>query len=111
MKTSLLIPLFLALTTGQALAADGKITINSPANGATVSATAKVPVNYEAMLGAKGDHLHLYVDDKRIDVLRQLKGSTELNALVPGKHKICLSENTKWHMATGLETCVEVTAQ
>lgn len=111
MKTSLLIPLVLALATGQALAADGKITINSPANGAMVSTTAKLPVSYEAELGPKGDHLHIYVDDKRIDVLRQLKGSTELEVLKPGKHKICLTENTKWHMSTGLETCVEVTAQ
>ena len=111
MKTSLLIPLFLALTYGQALAADGKITINSPANGAVVGTTSKVPVNYEAMLGAKGDHLHLYLDDKRIGVLRQLQGSVELDAMTPGKHKICLTENTKWHMSTGLESCVEVTAQ
>lgn len=111
MKTRLLIPLFLALAYGQALATDGKITINSPANGAMVSAVAKVPVSYEAMLGPKGDHLHLYVDDKRIDVLRQLNGSTELEMMAPGKHKICLTENTKWHMSTGLETCVEVTAQ
>lgn len=111
MKTRLMIPLILALATGQVLAAEGSITISSPANGALVSATTKVPVNYEAMLSSKGDHLHLYVDDKRIDVLRQLKGSAELDVLKPGKHKICLTENTRWHMSTGLETCVEVTAQ
>lgn len=111
MKTSLLIPLFLALAYGQALAADGKITIISPAKGALISADSKVPVSYEAMLGPKGDHLHLYLDDKRIDVLRQLKGSATLDAMAPGKHKICLTENTKWHMSTGLETCVEVIAQ
>lgn len=111
MKTRLMFPLFLAFVTGQVLAADGKITINSPPHGALVSATAKVAVSYEAVLGPKGDHLHIYVDDKRIDVLRQLKGSTELEVLAPGKHKICLTENTKWHMGTGLETCVEVTAQ
>ncbi len=40
MKTRLLIPLFLALAYGQALATDGKITINSPANGAIVSGSA-----------------------------------------------------------------------
>lgn len=111
MKTWLLIPLFLALVSIQTLAADGKITINSPTNGAMVSTTVTVPVNYEAMLGPKGDHLHLYVDDKRIDVLRQLKGSAELKPLAPGKHKICLTENSKWHMSTGLETCVEVISQ
>jgi len=111
MKIKLLIPLFLALAYGQVLAADGKITINSPSNGAMLGANAKIMVNYEAMLGANGDHLHLNVDDKRIDVLRQLKGSAELDALKPGKHKICLTENTKAHMATGLESCVEVTSQ
>ncbi|MBU0622893.1 MAG: emp24/gp25L/p24 family protein [Gammaproteobacteria bacterium] len=111
MKTGLLIPLFLALAYGQTLAADGNITINSPANGALVSADSKVSVNYEAMLGPKGDHMHLYVDGKRIEVLRQLKGNFELDALNPGKHKICLTENTKWHMSTGMENCVEVIAQ
>lgn len=111
MKTSLLIPLFLALAYGQALAADGRINIISPAKGALVSADSKVAVSYEAMLGPKGDHLHLYLDDKRIDVLRQLNGSATLDAMAPGKHKICLTENTKWHMSTGLETCVEVIAQ
>ena len=111
MKTRILIPLFLTLFAGQALATEGKITINAPANGTLVSSTAKLPVSYDAVLGSKGDHLHLYVDDKRIDVLRQLKGSTELDMLKPGKHKICLTENTKWHMSTGLETCVEVMAQ
>ncbi len=111
MNIKLLIPFFLALAYGQALAADGKITIYSPANGAMVSTTSMVPMSYEAMLGTNGDHLHLYVDNKRIDVLRQLKGSIKLDALKPGKHKICLTENTKSHMATGLESCVEVTSQ
>jgi len=111
MNIKLLISLFLALVYGQALAADGNITINSPASGSTVSAKDKVSVSYEAVLGSKGDHLHLYVDGKRIDVLRQLKGSTELDALAPGKHKICLAENTKGHASTGLESCVEVLSQ
>lgn len=111
MNIKIFAPLFLALVCGQALAAEGKITINSPANGTMVSAIKKVPVSYEAMLSPKGDHLHLYVDDKRIDVLRQLKGNTELDALAPGKHKICISENTKSHMATGVEGCVDVTSQ
>jgi len=111
MYIKFLIPLFLVLAYGQSLAAEGNIAIHSPANGAMVSAKDKVAVSYEAMLSSTGDHLHLYVDGERIDVLRQLKGSAELGALAPGKHKICLAENTKGHAATGLKSCVEVTSQ
>lgn len=111
MNIKILPPIILALVCGQAFAADGKITINSPANGAMVSAQNKVPVNYEATLGTNGDHLHLYVDDKRIDVLRQIKGSTKLDALPPGKHHICLTVNMKSHAPTGVESCVDVTSQ
>jgi hypothetical protein len=111
MNFKILLVLILVFAWAQAFAAEGKITINSPANGAMVSAKGKVPVNYESVLSSSGDHLHLYVDGERIDVLRQIKGSTELDSLAPGKHKICLTENTKSHAATGLETCIDVTAQ
>ena len=111
MNFKILIAFIFVIACAQAFAADGKITINSPVNGAMVSAKTKVTVNYDATLSPGGDHLHLYVDGERIDVLRQIKGSTELDALAPGKHKICLTENTRSHAATGLETCVDVTAQ
>lgn len=111
MNLKILITFVFVIACIQAFAAGGMITINSPANGAMVSAKDKVPVDYDAVLGPGGHHLHLYVDGDRIDVLRQLKGSTELDTLAPGKHKICLAENTKSHVATGVETCVDVTAQ
>jgi hypothetical protein len=111
MNIKMLTPILLSLLYGQALAADGKIIISAPANGATLSAKNKITVTYDAVLGAEGDHLHLYVDDKRIDVLRQIKGSTEMDALLPGKHHICLTVNTKSHAATGVESCVDVTSQ
>ncbi|MFZ2162598.1 MAG: hypothetical protein WAW02_10305 [Sideroxyarcus sp.] len=111
MNIKMLAPILLVLFYGQALAVEGKISLNTPAHGALISADTKLAVNYEAMLGPKGDHLHLYVDDKRIDVLRQLKGSYDIGPLLPGKHKICLTENTKWHMSTGLESCVDVVSQ
>ncbi len=111
MNSKILTSLFLALICGQAFAADGKISISAPANGAMLSAKSKVTVTYDAMLGAEGDHLHLYVDDKRIDVLRQIKGSTEMDALPSGKHHICLTVNTKSHAPTGVESCVDVTSQ
>jgi hypothetical protein len=111
MTTKILATLLLSLLCGLAYAADGKIMISSPANGAMVATKGMVPVVYDAMLGPNGDHLHLYVDGKRVDVLRQLKGSAELDALPAGKHHVCLTENTKSHAPTGLETCVDITAQ
>jgi hypothetical protein len=106
-----LIPLLLPLFYVQAFAAEGSIAINSPSNGAIVSAQYKVPVNYEATLGSNGDHLHLYVDGKRVDVLRQIKGSAEFDASPAGKHHICMTENMKSHAPTGVEKCVDVTSQ
>ncbi len=104
--------LLLALAFGQAFAVtDGKITISSPANGAMVSAKDMVPIVYDATLGSNGDHLHLYVDGNRVDVLRQLKGSTQIDAMAAGKHHICLTENMKSHAPTGVESCVDVTSK
>jgi len=111
MSIKMLAPLLLALLWGQACAADGSIAISSPANGAMVSAKTKVPVTYAATLGATGDHLHLYVDGKRVDVLRQTKGTAELDELPAGKHHVCLTVNTSSHAPTGVESCVDVTAQ
>jgi len=96
---------------GQAYAVDGSITISSPADGATVSSKSKVSISYAAVLGPTGDHLHLYVDNKRVDVLREIKGSTEIDALSAGKHHVCLTVNTSSHAPTGVETCVDVTSQ
>lgn len=96
---------------GIAYAAEGKITITSPADGAAVSAKSKVKVSYEAEAGPEGDHLHLNVDGKRMDVLRQLKGSAEVDALSPGKHQICLLLNTRAHVPVGVEKCVSVIAK
>ena len=111
MKIKILVPLLLALLSAQVLAADGSITISVPSNGAMVSSKDKVPVTYEAKLGSTGDHLHLYVDGKRVDVLHQAKGSTDLDALNAGKHHICLTVNTSSHAPTGVETCVDITSQ
>lgn len=92
-------------------AANGKVTISSPANGATVTAGAKFKLSYEAEPGIDGDHLHLNVDGQRADVIRQLKGSVDIAGLTPGKHHLCLLVNTKGHVPTGPEACIDVTAK
>lgn len=99
------------LVSAGALAAEGKVTILSPANGATVSQNDKVELSYEAAPGPNGDHLHLNLDGDRIDVIRPLKGKTSVGTLSPGKHHICLAVNTKAHVPTGVEGCVDVTSK
>jgi hypothetical protein len=98
----------LMLASNGALAATGKVTINSvtPAN---VYANDKITLNYEAMPGPDGDHLHLNVDGKRVDVIHQLKGNAVVDPLPGGKHHICLAVNTKSHVPTGVESCEDVT--
>jgi hypothetical protein len=111
MNIRLLLVFFFLLACAQAYGADGNIIINSPANGATVSAQNKVFLSYEAMFGKNGDHMHLYVDGNRVDILRQEKATTDLDVLPPGKHHICLEVNTKGHVSTGVESCVDVTSK
>lgn len=106
---SILLAMFFGST--PAMAANGKVTISSPAEGAMVAAGKPVSINYEADVGSSGNHLHLYVDGKRVDVIRKLKGTTEVESLAPGKHRLCLAVNTKGHAPTGTESCVNVTAQ
>ncbi len=91
-------------------AAGGHVTIFSPADNATVNANEKTVLKYEADPGPEGDHLHLNVDGKRVDVIHQLKGSADV-WLYPGKHQVCLAVNTKGHTPTGTESCINVTAK
>lgn len=112
MKNILKLALFVFIFGANAALADmGKVTIVSPADGATVDSGYKTEVKYEAVPGPDGDHLHLNVDGKRVEVVRQLKGTVTVEALPPGKHKICLAVNTKAHVPTGAEGCLNVTSK
>ena len=88
------------------LAADAKVVISSPAEGAKISPTSKIEVVFEATPGPNGDHLHLYVDDGKAVVLRALKGSHTLQPLAPGKHGICARLVNKEHAEVGAQACV-----
>ncbi len=94
--------------TSLAFAAEGKVKIVYPENGASVGQSMKL--EFEAQPGSEGDHLHLYVDGKRVDVIHQLMGSTMVS-LTPGSHHVCLEVNTKAHVAVSPQTCIDVTAK
>jgi len=93
------------------LADDASVTISSPANDAKLSRTEQTKINYEVMPGSKGDHTHLYVDDKEVGVLRQLKGSHTLESLAPGKHEICIRIVSKGHTPIGVQQCIKVSVE
>jgi hypothetical protein len=110
MNTKTLISFFIAalLAGGSALAADGKVTISSVMPKDPYPKD-QITLTYEAMPGPNGDHLHLNVDGKRVDVIHQLKGSTTFGPLPSGKHHVCLAVNTASHVPTGVEGCVDIT--
>lgn len=113
MDTRILAPFFsaLLLASGHAVAAPGMVNITSPMDGTMVGKGDMVKVSYEAAPGPDGDHLHLYLDGKRIDVIRPMKGTAEVGMLEPGKHRICMEVNTRGHVPTGAEACVNVTSK
>lgn len=89
----------------------GKVAITSPADGATLDAMAENRLVYEVDPGPRGDHVHVYVDDKEVGILRQLKGSYLLDAPSPGKHDLCVKVVNKAHVPVGVDKCVQVTVK
>lgn len=109
MAKKIFVPAILAALFGwsSAFAAEGKVTITS-VTPKDIYAKDKITLVYEAMPGPEGDHLHLNVDGKRVDVIHELKGTATVDPLPAGKHHICLAVNTKSHSPTGVESCVDV---
>ena len=108
---SKLVFIFSSLAASLAMAADAKIDIISPADGAKVDAKSHVTLSYEITRGGGSDHAHLYVDGREATLLRQEKGSYTLDLLEPGVHQICAKMVDKNHTPTGVERCIKVTAQ
>jgi hypothetical protein len=112
-RKHLLAPLALGLSLAFPAAGlgQGKVMITSPADGATLDAMAENRLVYEVDPGPRGDHVHVYVDDKEVGILRQLKGSYLLDAPSPGKRNICVKVVNKAHVPVGIDKCVKVTVK
>lgn len=100
----------LVLHASAATAADGSVTITSPADGATLDAMDENVLAYEVVPGPRGDHVHVYVDDAEVGILRQLTGSYTLPALEAGEREICIRVVNRAHTPVGVDGCVTVTA-
>jgi hypothetical protein len=91
--------------------AQGQVRITAPADGATVDLLDSPRLAYEVDPGPRGDHVHLYVDDKEVAILRKLKGDYSLDALAAGKRNVCVKVVNKAHVPIGVEQCVRVTVK
>ena len=89
----------------------GKALIISPADGATLDALDEIRLAYEVDPGPRGDHAHLYVDNKEVAILRKLKGSYLLETPSPGKHGLCVKVVNKAHVPIGIGQCIQVTVK
>jgi hypothetical protein len=91
--------------------AQGSVRITAPVEGATLDAKAENMLDYEVDPGPNGNHIHVYVDNKELVMLRRLKGSYPLVSLTPGGHTVCVKVVNKAHTPIGLEQCVRVTVK
>ena len=89
--------------------AQGSVTIQSPKDGATLDALDENRLLYEFDPGPRGDHVHVYVDNKEVALLRQKKGSFLFESLSTGKHDLCVKVVNKAHVPIGIGKCVQVT--
>lgn len=103
--------LCLSVFCAAAVAADGNVTILSPADGATLDVMEQNKIEYEVVPGPGGDHMHLYVDGEEVAILRELKDSYTLESLSPGKHDLCVKVVNKNHTPIGVEQCIAVMVQ
>lgn len=94
-----------------AMAADSKIEISSPQEGAKLDAMEQTKLIYNITPGSGGDHIHVYVDGKETALLRQLKGSHTLESLAPGNHEICIKIVNKNHTPIGVDRCIKVAVE
>lgn len=91
--------------------AQGSVTIQSPANGATLDALDENRLVYQVMPGPRGDHVHVYIDNKEVGIVRKLKGSYLLESMTTGSHSLCVKVVNKAHVPIGIEQCVQVTVK
>lgn len=114
----LLICFSLAIPTSSVLAADaaadGSITITSPADGAVLQSAMGNKVDFDVHLNTQGNHVHIYVDNQKPIVYQDVGRcpcSVDLPDLTPGKHTIAIKEATSSHALTGIQSIVTVTVK
>jgi hypothetical protein len=89
----------------------GSVLITSPADGAILDSIDEIRLAYQVDHGPRGDHAHLYVDDKEVAILREAKGSYLLETLSSGNRSLCVKVVNKAHVPIGIGQCIQVTVK
>ncbi|MDT8388194.1 MAG: hypothetical protein RQ736_11820 [Thiogranum sp.] len=97
--------------TAVAAAEEASVTIKSPADGATLDAMEQHKLVYEVVPGPRGDHVHVYIDDAEVDILRELDSSYTLPTLDTGERELCVRVVNRAHVPVGVDGCVTVTVE
>lgn len=95
-------------------ASSGLILILNPKDGAVVKAGSPSKLTYNVKPGSEGHHLHVYVDNQKPIIERNVTGcpcSLELPALSAGKHTVVIEEARIDHSLTGVHSAIELTAK
>jgi len=103
--------LLIALFVQPVWADDAYARIKFPPDGAKLDAMTQNRIDYEVNPGPRGDHIHLYVDNREAVILRKLVGSHTLDAMAPGSHTLCIKVVNKAHVPIGVEQCVKVAVE
>lgn len=93
---------------GMAEKMEGSVIISSPQSGATLSSRQPVMLDYSVDPGPKGDHVHVYVNGREVDVVRRLKGRHNVGSLPPGSYEIAIKVVNRIHVPIGVEASVKV---
>jgi len=111
---ALLIISELLLFSSNALPAEsGSVNILSPVDGASLLSTRENKLTYTLQLGPEGNHLHVYIDDQKPIIVRNVTGcpcSIDLPVLPSGKHVIVVKEARSDHSLTGVQSMITVNA-
>ena len=111
----LLLCLALAVLANPVFAADkGSVTITSPASDAVLASGQGNKLEFTVQLSPNGNHVHIYVDDQKPIVFRDVSNcpcSVDLPQLTPGKHTITVKEASTSHAMTGVQGSVAVTVK
>lgn len=88
-----------------------KYGILSPMDGATVSATKDVQIQFDFRNEAKAQHVHLFLDETQIAMGHKAYGEIMAGPLSAGKRKICVSPVNANHTPVGERSCITVIAE
>jgi hypothetical protein len=88
--------------------AETMVEIISPAEGDQLVINNVNNVNYKVTLEGDDDHFFVFLDNKKLQLLRRPEGSYTFEKFSLGKHVICIKVAYKDHTLTGLQRCINI---